>query len=152
MPRIASRTTLQYFIAVYVAVSCLYCFLKVIGGPSFLLLPNILLPSKRYSPSSNANVLEHTRNWSKDILQWTASKHSFFEQAHTKRHTTSESRFLSKAFDSSMQPNKVIPFYFRAIGTNGRGSFQKKDISILTIVTSNRFHVLGRLAQRYQGR
>jgi hypothetical protein len=57
-----------------------------------------------------------------------------------------ENLFLSRAFSQAMQPSKIIPFYYRASGT-----FPRDDITIATLVTSNRFEVLARLVQRYQG-
>ncbi|KAG8825562.1 hypothetical protein FRB91_001033 [Serendipita sp. 411] len=50
-----------------------------------------------------------------------------------------------------MRPSKVVPFYFKAVGTKSNGEFQREDITILTIVTSNRFSVLAKLVKRYQG-
>ncbi|KAG8799059.1 hypothetical protein FRC17_007236, partial [Serendipita sp. 399] len=50
-----------------------------------------------------------------------------------------------------MRPSEVVPFYFKAAGTNTNGEFLKEDITILTIVTSNRFSTLAKLVKRYQG-
>ncbi|EGO00707.1 glycosyltransferase family 49 protein [Serpula lacrymans var. lacrymans S7.3] len=57
-----------------------------------------------------------------------------------------EGLFLSKAFAQSMQPNKIVPFFYRASGT-----FNPEDITITTLVTSNRFKVFAQLVERYQG-
>lgn len=57
-----------------------------------------------------------------------------------------ESVFLSRAFSEAMKPSKIIPFYYRA-----SRSFRREDITIATLVTSNRFEVLVGLVQRYQG-
>ncbi|KAJ7188618.1 glycosyltransferase family 49 protein [Mycena filopes] len=58
----------------------------------------------------------------------------------------SEDLFLSKAFSASMHPSKIVPFFYRATGT-----FDKEDITITTLVTSNRFEVFARLVERYPG-
>jgi len=58
-----------------------------------------------------------------------------------------ENLFLQRAFSQAMQPSKIIPFYYQA-----SGNFPRSDVTIATIVTSNRFEVLTRLVQRYQGR
>ncbi|KAJ7717827.1 glycosyltransferase family 49 protein [Mycena maculata] len=58
----------------------------------------------------------------------------------------SEDLFLSKAFATSMSPSKIVPFFYRATGT-----FEKEDITITTLVTSNRFQVFARLVERYPG-
>ncbi|GAA5923175.1 glycosyltransferase family 49 protein [Sporobolomyces koalae] len=64
--------------------------------------------------------------------------------------TTSEDHFLSLSFASSLQPSKVIPYYYRATDPD-RVDFNKQDITITTLVTSNRFTVFERLVERYQG-
>jgi hypothetical protein len=58
----------------------------------------------------------------------------------------SEDLFLSKAFAQSMRPSKIIPFFYRAFG-----EFDKEDITLTTLVTSNRFKVFARLVENYQG-
>lgn len=57
-----------------------------------------------------------------------------------------ESLFLSKAFSQSMQPCKIIPFYYK-----GSATFENDDITLTTVVTFNRFKVFGELAKRYRG-
>ncbi|GAA5877078.1 hypothetical protein JCM16303_006160 [Sporobolomyces ruberrimus] len=64
--------------------------------------------------------------------------------------TISEDHFLSLGFSSSLQPSKVIPFYYRATDPD-RIDFNKEDVTITTLVTSNRFTVFERLVERYQG-
>ncbi|GAA5994846.1 glycosyltransferase family 49 protein [Rhodotorula paludigena] len=62
----------------------------------------------------------------------------------------SEDEFLSLSFGSSLQPSKVIPYYYRATDPD-RPGFNKEDITITTLVTSNRFTVFERLVERYRG-
>lgn len=57
-----------------------------------------------------------------------------------------EELFLSKAFSNSMRPSKTIPYFYRA-----SGNFDQDDITITTLVTSNRFNAFSRLVERYQG-
>jgi len=57
-----------------------------------------------------------------------------------------EELFLSKAFSRSMRPSKIIPYFYRA-----SGHFDHDDITIATLITSNRFQVFKRLVQRYKG-
>ncbi|GAA5855266.1 hypothetical protein JCM3766R1_005962, partial [Sporobolomyces carnicolor] len=64
--------------------------------------------------------------------------------------TTSEDHFLSLSFGSSLQPSKVIPYYYRASDPD-RADFNAQDITITTLVTSNRFTVFERLVERYHG-
>lgn len=53
----------------------------------------------------------------------------------------------SKIFSGAMGPSNMQSFYFKATE-----NFDKEDITIATIVTSDRFPVLGRLATRYKGK
>lgn len=53
---------------------------------------------------------------------------------------------LSKAFSEAMHPTRIIPFYFKAAA-----SVETDDVTITTLVTSNRFRVLKQLVERYRG-
>lgn len=61
-----------------------------------------------------------------------------------------EDDFLSIAFSSALHPSKVIPYYYRASVPDDPG-FSKEDITITTLITSNRFTVFSKLVERYQG-
>lgn len=61
-------------------------------------------------------------------------------------HSIEESIILSKAFPHLMKPSQIIPYYYYASGT-----FDKEDITITSLITSNRFQTLERLVERYQG-
>ncbi|KAK4058014.1 hypothetical protein OIO90_000753 [Microbotryomycetes sp. JL221] len=75
----------------------------------------------------------------------------FQHKAHsTLSKTLSEDDFLSLSFSTSLQPGKVIPYYYRATEPDQMG-FNKQDITITTLVTSNRFEVFLKLVERYQG-
>ncbi|KAF9485941.1 hypothetical protein BDN70DRAFT_822694 [Pholiota conissans] len=45
-----------------------------------------------------------------------------------------------------MRPSNIMPYYYRA-----RGSFNAEDITITTLITSNRFNVFERLVEKYRG-
>lgn len=57
-----------------------------------------------------------------------------------------EGIYLSKAFAQSMHPTKIIPFFYKAITP-----VDENDVTITTLVTSNRYKVLRQLVDRYQG-
>lgn len=52
-----------------------------------------------------------------------------------------------KAFASALGPSDLQPFYLKASEI-----FEQEDITLSTIVTSDRFPVLSRLATRYKGK
>lgn len=54
--------------------------------------------------------------------------------------------FQSKLFGGAMGPTNLKPYYLRAIEY-----FSSEDITISTIVTSDRFPVLSKLATTYKG-
>jgi hypothetical protein len=85
-----------------------------------------------------------------DAIQWApsdfTSKHMGPEHANLAPVMMSEDLFLSKAFAQSMSPSKIIPFFYRAAG-----EFDKEDITLTTLVTSNRFKVFTQLVENYQG-
>jgi hypothetical protein len=57
-----------------------------------------------------------------------------------------EGTFLSKAFAQAIHPIHIIPFYYKATGP-----VDEDDVTITTLVTSNRYKVLRQLVERYQG-
>lgn len=60
--------------------------------------------------------------------------------------TMHEATFLSKAFAHALHPTEFIPFYYKATG-----DVDPDDVTITTLVTSNRFKVFKELVERYQG-
>ncbi|KAI0960766.1 hypothetical protein AcV7_000060 [Taiwanofungus camphoratus] len=65
---------------------------------------------------------------------------------HAVRTPITEATLLGKAFAGAMHPTRIIPFYYRATGGVDEG-----DVTITTLVTSNRFRVFKQLVERYQG-
>lgn len=91
------------------------------------------------------------KNWTlflespdKTSLSWKTSSAISDRTAHA--YSVDEDLFLSKAFSSSLHPSKIVPFFYRA-----SGHFDREDITIMTIITSNRFQVFARLVERYRG-
>ena len=53
---------------------------------------------------------------------------------------------LSRAFPRLAHPSRIIPYYYRATG-----SFENDDITITTLISSDRFPVFRDLVRRYKG-
>ncbi|KAG8787144.1 hypothetical protein FRC15_009889 [Serendipita sp. 397] len=142
MGRLSARA-ISYLLLTYVLVSCLYVL--------FILLA---FPLARAVLSRQPAISVHSipENWRNDQIFWRYNTDSILTSSTGRQYAISESLFLGKAFDHSMRPSKVVPFYFKAVGTKSNGEFQREDITILTIVTSNRFSVLAKLVKRYQGK
>ena len=66
--------------------------------------------------------------------------------AHANSTPIRQETFLSKAFAHALHPTKIIPYYYRA-----KGVFDEDDVTITTLVTSNRFKVFKQLVERYKG-
>lgn len=101
-----------------------------------------------------------------DGAEWDQDKMNWYHPEYNKAHSgppsapapyedkspkvLSEDHFLSLSFSNALQPSKVIPYYYRASEPD-RPDFNKEDVTITTLVTSNRFEVFQRLVERYQG-
>jgi hypothetical protein len=80
---------------------------------------------------------------------WDSSQSAFLNEWHSRFFsgmTVHEETFLSKAFSRSMRPSKIIPYYYRAVGRT-----DTDDVTIATLVTSNRFSVFAQLVENYKG-
>ena len=53
---------------------------------------------------------------------------------------------LSRAFPRLMHPSRIIPYYYRATG-----NFESDDITVTTLISSDRFPVFRNLVRRYKG-
>lgn len=119
-------------------------------------------PSSDNTSSDGASLLDLSENeflsrldaiTEESMLYWSSSNTSgqqidFSELGSRLSHrlAMSESLFLSKAFSNSMHPMKIIPFFYKSSDV-----FDDDDITVTTLVTNNRFHVLRTLAERYDG-
>lgn len=116
------------------------------------LMTRNVLTGNRYGPRQN-NPLETMDldyllpGLSKPHVQW-------YSHEFTKKHGLGDAApilmdqdlFLSKAFSNSMRPSKIIPYFYRA-----NGDYDREDITITTLITSNRFQVFSRLVEKYEG-
>lgn len=96
----------------------------------------------------------------KEVLAWHAPTHELAQagpgistgggssllKSTTDSVSMSEDFFLNKAFGETLQPSKVIPYYYRASKAP-----EQEDITITTLITPNRFKVFADLVERYQG-
>lgn len=53
---------------------------------------------------------------------------------------------LSRAFPRLMHPSRIIPYYYRATG-----NFENDDVTVTTLISSDRFPVFRNLVRRYKG-
>jgi hypothetical protein len=57
-----------------------------------------------------------------------------------------EELVFSKAFAISMRPSKIIPYYYKA-----SGPFSQGEVTVTSIITSDRLDVFARLVEKYKG-
>ncbi|KAI9059634.1 glycosyltransferase family 49 protein [Trametes sanguinea] len=69
-----------------------------------------------------------------------------WDTRHDTGYAVREETLLSKAFSEAIHPTRIIPFYFKATGPQ-----DSDDVTITTLVTSNRFKVFKQLVERYRG-
>ena len=80
-------------------------------------------------------------------MRWHSSKISLDHHlGHSGPVYMDDDIFLCKAFSGSMRPSRILPYFYRA-----SGQFDRGDITIATLITTNRFQVFERLVQRYKG-
>lgn len=113
--------------------------LAIYVGISVLFTTNALLS---FSSSKKSTPEFSPPPW----LESTHGKQITLESQILGSHSIEESIILSKAFPRLMKPSQIIPYYYRA-----SGAFHKEDVTITSLITSNRFHTLARLVERYQG-
>lgn len=143
---------IQLFILFYVIVAVLYASHFLLVSPlctvlSFLLNrslpPWYIWPSSPIEPQLSLDPIPSLSG----VVEWRSSKVSLEHNlGHWQSVLTDGDLFLSKTLSSSMQPSRTIPYFYRANGT-----FDFDDITITTLITSNRFQVFRRLVERYQG-
>lgn len=143
-----ARRLVYLLVTVYVTSAIVYS--------SYLLLMTTALKIQgRFAPISSSTKddvklrsLKHAlipSNLPEEVLYWPATPNDEHD-LQSSEVAISESFFLSKAFSQSMQPCKIIPFYYK-----GSATIEDDDITITTLVTFNRFKVFGELAKRYKG-
>lgn len=139
-------------------IALLYAFIAILYTTNYLLASPLRacfsllfnLPTSTTLPNSSVSSILHSLN--KQNFRKPQVSPLFWD---TKASRPSESSWpadidndlvLSKAFSSSMHPSKIVPFFYRA-----SGELDAEDITITTLITSNRFPVFARLVERYQG-
>ncbi|RDB19779.1 LARGE xylosyl- and glucuronyltransferase 2 [Hypsizygus marmoreus] len=162
--------TLQFFLIFYVAIAVLYTtnilFVAPMRAGLSILLYHPMMSSRSIWPSypSRTNVTSGKKGnrpgvsrahgidsqfpeFSGGKVSWNSSDLALeYGLGSIKPVLVDDSLVLSKSFANSMRPSRIIPYFYRA-----SGNFDEDDITITTLVTSNRFHAFSRLVERYQG-
>ncbi|KIK69047.1 glycosyltransferase family 49 protein [Collybiopsis luxurians FD-317 M1] len=138
----------QVIAIIYAFIAIVYTTIYFFASPSNYCLSLLLnfttasLPdSSLHSFLSASRSQEHLKPHASQtpLASWSSS------QAFWPTHVDND-LFLSKAFSNSLQPSKIFPFFYRA-----SGKFDSDDITITTLITSNRLPVFARLVERYRG-
>jgi hypothetical protein len=80
------------------------------------------------------------------LLSFASRRGQEFHSRPSLKSNSTNARFIAKAFGNSLQPTRIIPYYYRA-----QGHFDEADITITTLITGNRFQVFSRLVDTYRG-
>jgi len=109
-------------------------------------------PSHRHRPVANVPkpayyTLSEKKPTENPFFSWTSSDVTLDHGLGlTMPVSVDQNIFLSKAFMNSMRPSNIKPYFYRA-----KGHFKSDDVTITTLITTNRFEVFPRLVEKYQG-
>ncbi|KAJ7106032.1 glycosyltransferase family 49 protein [Mycena crocata] len=135
-------------LALYLAAAVLYTsnffFLSPLRSSLSVLLANRVPKLPAWSTSSFNSLLSRRSDSSEFLSDPGILLEQPFEDEVIYWRSSESVPF--QAFSTSLRPSKIVPFFYRATGT-----FDKEDITITTLVTSNRFQVFARLVERYPG-
>ncbi|CAO3618796.1 unnamed protein product [Mucor fragilis] len=149
---------LKYMLLAYALVSIIYTsarFYNITGPPHARTRRSVIepLPQEKetffFAPLAQNSIEEDEQQVLESIIyydQLQSSQRDLGEDGASSIDMAFDPVFQSKVFSGAMGPSNVQPYYYKASETTGG-----EDISISTIVTSDRFPVLSRLASRYQG-
>ncbi|KAF8967939.1 glycosyl-transferase for dystroglycan-domain-containing protein [Flammula alnicola] len=164
------RIILQFIAFVFVSVSVVYTTNLLLFSPLSSLVSAFLdflvsrpsLSTSAKGVHSNAEqyrlnaatqsafTLLPENSWkthSAPTFQWTSSEFTLQHGlGHPQAISVDGHKLLSKGFASSMRPSNIMPYFYRA-----KGSFDADDVTITTLITSNRFKVFARLVEKYRG-
>lgn len=170
-PRTSLAKVLQLAFVAYLLVALFYTTNYVIVSPVSRLVFSLFgsrssssgtVSSGRQQPLARVDLIAQARQVASNVrelgsnddtvsaieLSWTFSTPDnliYWHDSHDQLPIREET-FLSKAFSQSMHPTRIIPFYYKATGI-----VDENDVTITTLVTSNRYKVLKQLVERYKG-
>jgi hypothetical protein len=159
----ALRTTLTTCGLLFITVSVIYTTNFIFFSPlsslisatfDWLALLPAPPPARDLSPASHAAILASRSSgknrWTEPsgpVLSWISSQFTLQHGlGHAEAIPVNPGPLLSKGTAGSMGPSNVIPYFYRA-----KGSFDSDDITVTTLITSNRFKVFARLVEKYRG-
>ena len=159
----ALRTTLTICGLLFTAVSVVYTTNFIFFSPlssliaatfDWLALLPAPQPARDLNPASHAGFLASRSSgenkWTEPsgpMVSWISSRFTLQHGlGHDDAIPVNPGLLLSKGTASSMGPSNVIPYFYRA-----KGSFDADDITVTTLITSNRFKVFARLVEKYRG-
>jgi glycosyltransferase-like protein LARGE len=159
----ALRTTLTICGLLFITVSVIYTTNFIFFSPLSSLISAIFdwlallpapQPARDLSPATHAAFLASRssgeKRWTEPsgpMVSWISSRFTLQHGlGHHEAIPVNPGPLLSKGTAGSMVSSNVIPYFYRA-----KGSFDADDITITTLITSNRFKVFARLVEKYRG-
>ena len=144
-----ARKLVHIFVTIYVTAAVVYSSFSLLMAAALKvkvwLAPSISTDAKGGESLRDFKHVSISSSLPEETLYWPTmpnAKHDLRNNEVAMR----EPLFLAKAFSQTMQPCKIIPFYYK-----GSATFEDDDITITTLVTFNRFRAFGELAKRYRG-
>lgn len=130
------RSFLSWCLYIYAILATIY----TLGSFCFSVLRYQSLPRNRLLPSPAPRITLPPSMTVQQAEEFLWSNFSLSD------HLVVWNPILSRAFSRLMHPSKIIPYYYRATGY-----FERDDITLTTLISSDRFPVFRNLVQRYKG-
>ncbi|KAG0368007.1 hypothetical protein BGZ54_002863 [Gamsiella multidivaricata] len=133
-----TSTVLRYVAIVYLAGSVLFTlhhlFAQYQDSPALVAVKPKALTEPGQTTFDVENMI-----YSQQVMKWgTGKDHS--------EHEIEEDVMLHKVFANTMQPSKVLPYYFKAVR-----DFDPDSVTITTLITFDRYPIFSKLVTNYQG-
>ncbi|GJJ71402.1 hypothetical protein EMPS_03752 [Entomortierella parvispora] len=129
---------LRYLVLAYLAGSVLFTihffFLQYRGSQ-----PTPSVKPRTMTEQGQATFDVENIMYSQQIMKWKTSE-------NYPEHEIEEDAVLHKVFSNTMQPSKVLPYYFKAIR-----DFDPESVTITTLITFDRYPIFSKLVTNYQG-
>ncbi|KAF9354351.1 hypothetical protein BGX26_007825 [Mortierella sp. AD094] len=136
-----SRTTsllLRYAVVAYLSGSVLFTLHYLFSQyPNSQPAPSVK-PRTLTEPGQTTFDVENIV-YSQQVMKWTTPN------GHPE-HEIEEDSVLQKNFANTMQPSKVLPYYFKAVR-----DFDPESVTITTLITFDRYPIFSKLVTNYQG-
>lgn len=128
----------RYVVVLYLAASVLFTLLYLWSQYQESQPTTSIKPKTLTEPGQAAFDVENIV-YSQQVMRWKT-------EGDASGHGIEEDAVLQKVFANTMQPSKVLPYYFKAAR-----DFDPESVTITTLITFDRYPIFSKLVTNYQG-